>query len=177
MSGIETINPQSVKAQSAGKVAGVGKDFNAFLGAAEAFAPAGATAGQMYSSPNAQAVLSAAFSGVSTLNAQTGGATGGYAATSAPSLAFGGGVAAPGGMVSAGYKSNTLVPGANNPVVPGANGFSQGDLINSMHQNSLQLLELQATMQSHLQESNTKSNILSADHRARMAMIEKFTAR
>ena len=50
-------------------------------------------------------------------------------------------------------------------------------MINTMNQNNLQLLELQATMQSNMQGWTTKSNVLSADHRARMAMIEKFTAR
>ena len=67
--------------------------------------------------------------------------------------------------------------GGSSAVVPGTEGFSQWDLINTMNQNNLQLLELQATMQSNMQGWNTKSNILSADHRARMAMIEKFTAR
>ena len=46
-----------------------------------------------------------------------------------------------------------------------------------MNQNNLQLIELQAIMQSNMQTWNTKSNILSADHRAKMSMIEKFTAR
>ena len=67
--------------------------------------------------------------------------------------------------------------GGTAAAVPGYDGFSQSDMINTMNQNNLQLLELQATMQSNMQAWNTKSNILSADHRARMAMIEKFTAR
>ena len=66
---------------------------------------------------------------------------------------------------------------SNSSVVSGTDGFSQMDMINTMNQNNLQLLELQAVMQSNMQQWNTKSNILSADHRARMAMIEKFTAR
>jgi len=51
------------------------------------------------------------------------------------------------------------------------------DMIEAMRAENLQLLELQAMMQSNMQTWTTKSNILSADHRARMRMIEKFSAR
>jgi hypothetical protein len=44
-----------------------------------------------------------------------------------------------------------------------------------MNVNNLKLLELQAVKRT-ICRLETKSNIQSADHRARMAMIEKFTA-
>jgi len=53
----------------------------------------------------------------------------------------------------------------------------QQELMQTMNANNLKLLELQALMQSNMQSWTTKSNILSADHRARMSMIEKFSAR
>ena len=174
MAGIETINPLAIKAGSKPKAMSTGKDFNAFLGAVEAFAPAGATAGQMYGDVNSSTVLGAAFSGVSTLNAQTAG--GGV-----PSFAHGTGASYAGGGFGGGFAGTPAfskgVAGGGQAVVAGTNGFNRADLVNSLHSNSLELLELQATMQTHLQQSNIKSNILSADHRARMSMIEKFTAR
>ena len=128
----------------------------------------------VYGNSSSAAVLGAAFSGVSATNAQFAGG--------GSSAAFGGtpSIAADGGMglryQTAGTSGTGMLdPNAN--VVPGSDGMSQMDLINTMNQNNLQLLELQAVMQNNMQSWNTKSNILSADHRARMAMIEKFTAR
>lgn len=148
------------------------KDFNAFLGAADAMSGTAVTAGQLYGSPNAATVLGAAFSGVSQLSAISG--SGSY-----PSYAAGYDM---GGYAGLKYSSSAMpsgVPGSSgsSSVIPGTEGFSQWDMINTMNSNNLQLLELQALMQSNMQSWNTKSNILSADHRARMAMIEKFTAR
>ena len=140
------------------------KSFDSFLGPtgiggiADAFGGAAVTAGQLYGGTNAQTVLSSAFSGISSLNAM--------GANSYSSLKY-----------SGSYMPSGIPGGGSSAVVPGTEGFSQWDLINTMNQNNLQLLELQATMQSNMQGWNTKSNILSADHRARMAMIEKFTAR
>ncbi|MBI4212514.1 MAG: hypothetical protein HY540_07750 [Deltaproteobacteria bacterium] len=167
MSGIAEIRPNDIKAQSTSKGLGTTKDFNAFLGAVDAFGPAGATATQMYGDVNSATVLSAAFSGVSSLRAQT-----------APSYAYGG-AAMTGDYTQAMLKGGSpgLAGGGANPVIPGTEGFSQADMINTMNQNNLQLLELQAVLQSNMQAWNTKSNILSADHRARMTMIEKFTVR
>jgi len=150
----------------ASKAKGFGGDFNVMLDAVSAMGPTASTAAGMYGSTNSSAVLAAAFSGITTGAQSLGGAS----MTSTPSFA--------GGM-GAQYASTgslgSLDPNA--PVVPGTEGFSQMDMINTMNQNNLQLLELQATMQSNMQGWTTKSNILSADHRARMAMIEKFTAR
>jgi hypothetical protein len=134
---------------------------NAMLDAVGAFEGTAATAMGMYGGNGAAAptVLAAAFSGVNSYNAHAAGT---------PSFASGGmnSMTAPG-----------LLPGSGSAVVPGTEGFNQMDMINTMNQNNLQLLELQAVMQTNMQGWNTKSNILSADHRARMAMIEKFTAR
>jgi len=159
----------------AAKIRGVkamGTDFGGMLDMAGAMSPVASTAGQLYGNNSSAAVLAAAFSGV-TAGAQTmssGGQLASYGMT--PSYAGGYGVSAQvtGSGTLGGLNSST-------EVIPGAEGFTQMDMINSMNQNNLQLLELQATMQSNMQGWNTKSNILSADHRARMAMIEKFTAR
>ena len=180
--GINPINPnaiaQAVKANTSRTQT---KGFNAFLGAASAskgvsditggisaFADAGMLGAQQAGmGSNAQAVLAAAFSGTSAAGSAFGG-------SSYMSAGFGGSSAM--GPTFAKYTSG--MPGsATTSVVPGTEGFTQADLINTMNQNNLQLLELQAMMQSNMQAWNTKSNILSADHRARMAMIEKFTAR
>ncbi len=149
----------------ASKIKGVGgADFGGMLDAVSAMGPTTTTATQMYGGSNASAVLSAAFSGIAA-GAQSLGTT--------PSFASGYGAGAH--FASTTGTLGTLDPNA--PVVPGTEGYSQMDLINTMNQNNLQLLELQATMQSNMQGWTTKSNILSADHRARMSMIEKFTAR
>lgn len=149
--------PSALKASSIGG----GGDFNVMLDAVSAMGPAASMAvGQ---SSNASAVLAAAFSGI-TSGAQSFGA---------PSYAAGGAVGF--GAQTAGGSLGSLDPNA--PVVPGTEGFSQMDMITTMNDNNLELLNLQATMQSNMQGWTTKSNILSADHRARMAMIEKFTAR
>lgn len=174
--GIDPINPVAIqKAVKASSAKGLTKDFNAFLGAADAMAPATMTGAQMYSgNVNASTVLASAFSGIGQLNSLT-----------APSFAAGAGVGYNGSPI-AGYGSlkysgqamTGAAAGTGDGSLFGTNtGFSQMDMVNTMNQNNLQLLELQAVMQSNMQAWNTKSNILSADHRARMAMIEKFTAR
>ena len=148
------------------------KDFDSFLGAVDAMGGAATTAGSMYGPANASAVLSSAFSGVSQLGAISG--NGSY-----PSYAAGYDM---GGYAGMKYSSTSMASGVagtsgSGSVIPGTDNFTQMDMINTMNQNNMQLLELQAVMQSNMQSWNTKSNILSADHRARMAMIEKFTAR
>lgn len=172
MGHIETVNPAEIQQQgkATGKAMSTSKDFNSWLQAADAMSPMGYTINEQYgsSAPTSQAVLASAFSGVQSTSAVTSDAA--YA----PSFA-GGGMGDYGPR--AGLYQTVGGAGGSDPVIPGAAGFSTGDLINSMNQNNLHLLELQATMQSNMQAWNTKSNILSADHRARMAMIEKFTAR
>ena len=172
---IETINPLAIKqGAKANKVKGVygtsyggtpsygmssPSGFDSVMGAVGAMEGVSAATAGLYGGVNSSTVLAAAFSGVNTYNVQGGGT---------PSFASG-------GMNS--LSGPSLMPGGSSAVVPGTDGFSQSDMINTMNQNNLQLLELQATMQSNMQSWNTKSNILSADHKARMAMIEKFTAR
>lgn len=177
--GYKIVNPDQIKAQGLNNKSKGTKtkayavsDFDATMGAISAMAPMATATNQVYGgSPNSGAVLAAAFGGINELGAQRGG-FGGYAGASyggAPYMAAGFGAQYAGGSIG------TLDPNA--PVVPGTEGFTHMDMINTMNQNNLQLLELQAVMQSNMQGWNTKSNILSADHRARMAMIEKFTAR
>ncbi len=172
--GINAINPSAIEQAVRKKSVTVQKDFNAFLGAADAMSGAALTAGSMYGSANAATVLGAAFSGVSQLNSLPG--MSGY-----PSMAAGYNLSSTGfygyGKYASEYMPSGIPGSSSSAVIPGTEGFTQWDLINTMNQNNLQLLELQAVMQSNMQAWNTKSNILSADHRARMAMIEKFTAR
>lgn len=159
------------------KAMGSGADFSGMMDAINAMGTTAGTATQMYGSSNSSAVLAAAFSGINAASAQ--GLGGGTPYMASGSMGMGGGT----GMMTAGMKGMATdsglggVSSGSTPVVAGTEGFSQMDMINTMNQNNLQLLELQAVMQSNMQSWNTKSNILSADHRARMAMIEKFTAR
>lgn len=180
MAGLDAVNPLSIQeAQkgSTGKSARVGKDadFGAFLGAAEAFAPTATTAGQMYGDPNSSAVLGAAFSGVTSLRQQTGGVGAGYAVPSYSTGGFGGDANLV--TMGGGYNKGSYLADPNAPLVPGAEGYTNADLMSNLQQSSMHLLETQALLQNHMQESNIKSNILSAKHRADMSMIEKFTAR
>ncbi len=148
--------PKASKLQSVG-----GSDFGGMLDAVSAMGSTASTTSQMYGSSNSSAVLAAAFSGIAA-GAETMGSS---------------------SMSSTGFGAQTISNGTlgtldpNAAVVSGTDGYSQMDLINTMNQNNLQLLELQATMQNNMQGWTTKSNILQADHRARMTMIEKFTAR
>lgn len=168
---LEVINPlaveKSAKLQSIGKTKGAGENFGAMLDAVNAMAPAASTANQVYGSQSSQAVLAAAFSGLGA-GSQAFSAGGGT-----PSYAGG----FNGGSKSMGLTTTAGAGGLGTPVFGTDTGFSQMDMINTMNQNNMGLLEMQAVMQSNMQEWNTKSNILSADHRSRMAMIEKFTAR
>lgn len=110
------------------------------------------------------AVLSAAFGGTSQAMGMYSGSP--YAK------------AGPGTLSLPGMEDVSMVPGGGgDSVIPGTEGFSQADLINSMNQNNLKLLELQALMQSNMQAWNTKSNILNADHRVKTTMIEKLSPR
>lgn len=133
---------------------------------------------QSTGSVNAATVLNAAFTSFPAAAAS-------FAGSPAPSWAASYGATTPwmsspnamGGIPGLGGSYPTtqgLVSGGQ--AVPGTN-LSQFQLMEVMNQNNLRLIELQALMQSNMQVWNTKSNILSADHRAKMAMIEKFTAR
>ncbi len=177
----EMFRGKGVKAQGVGRAKAMSTDFAPMLDAASAAGTTASTASQMYGSSTSTAVLAAAFSGMGAINSlsSNSGASYGAGMGGTPYLTAG-----MGGMYGgSGASAQTLGSGnlggvdPNAPVVAGTEGFSQMDMINTMNQNNLQLLQLQAVMQSNMQGWNTKSNILSADHRARMAMIEKFTAR
>lgn len=177
-----TLNPQAVRSGAKRQIkatgVGGGTDFGVMLDAVGAMGSAAATAGQMYGDTTSAAVLGAAFSGIGASSQQLastgasygGGLYGGTTASGAPYLAAG-----------MDYKAGTIGIGGlsdpNSQAIPGAEGMSQMELVQTMNQNNLQLLELQAVMQNNMQAWNTKSNILSADHRSRMSMIEKFTGR
>ena len=164
---IESINPQAIQKNLMTKgVKAQGTGFSDVMNGIGAMAPAGMMAAQSYSSSTPNAVITAAFSGVQ----------------AAAGIGGGGGAGGGSPYMSAGFSGNlkgVSVDGSASSasVIPGTDNFSQMDMVNTMNQNNLQLLELQATMQNNMQGWNTKSNILSADHRARMAMIEKFTTR
>lgn len=166
------IEPQKIEAGVKAQKASVGKDFAPFLGAADAMAPfAGQTTYFASGSPGAATVLQSAFTGVPAAAAAFSGAQ--YAGGWGGSGGFGAYAEYP-GMFGVGKYSGV---GTTTGGLPGDSTVDQATLMNTMNQNNLKLLELQAVMQSNMQAWNTKSNILSADHRARMSMIEKFTAR
>ncbi|MBI4365563.1 MAG: hypothetical protein HY543_01970 [Deltaproteobacteria bacterium] len=146
------------KAATAGKAA-----FGDILGA---FAPlAGELTYQASGSPNAAAVLHAAFSGYG----QAFGGARGYSGAVLGDLP---------GMMGAprnGTFGGTPYGNASFDPVPGLEGVSQAELIDQMNTNNLQLLELQAVMQNNMQQWNTKSNILKSVHESKMALIQKFT--
>jgi len=191
------INPKAIKAQMVqgkkGMVGppsttggGFGTAMNSAFGATSAAGPA------MYefmwqggASDTALTVLNAAFSGMNALQqpgggmAMTGMGMGGMggmgSAGTVPGMMGTGRYSTTGGFMD-GAKGQFGVqdPNATNIDDPAS---YQYELMQTMNSNNLKLLELQALMQSNMQSWTTKSNILSADHRARMAMIEKFSAR
>jgi len=170
---IDHIDPKAIRAQVVGgggfKKSTVGFG-TSMLDAANAMATPAATAGGMYGGNTALAAINAAFSGFGTLGATMASGGGGMGASVSGGM-YGG---------APGFAAQSIgavgLSGANSAVY-GSDGMTQMDMLNTMNQNNLQLLELQAVMQSNMQGWNTKSNILSADHRARMAIVEKFTTR
>lgn len=175
---IESVNPLAVKQEmaKASKTKSSGEFGSVLMDAITGAEAASSTAVGMYGGVNSQAVLTAAFSGVNAYNSQAGGSTP-YMSSS-----MGGGTHLASTDMSAlmggpGAGGDAYGDAANTPVVAGTSGYSQADLINQMNQNSLTLLTLQAKLQVGMQDANTKSNILSADHKAKMAVIEKFAAR
>lgn len=181
------IKNEAKKTTAKAQGAPVDSNFDSFLGAMNAMTPTATMTmeGATGSTP-AAAILNGAFTGVSGAAGaygygQAGGAGGGYGG-------FGSLSEYPGMMgvgsygTSVGYAGGYKATTSGDSVIPGTGGAGgpalyTSDLINSMNTNNLKLLELQAVMQSNMQAWNTKANILSADHRARMAMIEKFAVR
>lgn len=148
-----------------------GDGFGMIMDAAMALAPVGGAINNAYGNSIGATALASAFSGMQAGAGAMGGGGMSYAS---------GGIS-PAPMMAAGFGGGKGMgmPNAEQPLFPGTGdtGMSQMDMVNTMNQNNLQLLELQAVMQNNMQGWNTKSNILSADHRARMTMIEKFTVR
>jgi hypothetical protein len=163
---LNTINmAKSAKAARVGQ-----KDFGVALAGADAMLGVAEATGQA-SSTTAGAVLSAAFGGI-------GAAGSAMSQYNAPS--FAGGMTNMSSLASYGSSDVSSILGtssSSSSVIAGTDGYTQADLINSMNQNNLQLLELQALMQSNMQAWNTKSNILNADHRVKTTMIEKLSPR
>jgi hypothetical protein len=159
------IDTSSIKRGVKGSRVGTGKSFDTALATMGAV---GDTLGAAGIGSKPAAVISAAFSGMQA------GAT-----------SFGGGYGA--GLGGTNVYASAGIPGmdgltgisgsSTDAVVPGTEGFTQADMINTMNANNLKLLELQALMQSNMQAWNTKSNILNADHRVKTTMIEKLSPR
>lgn len=161
---LNTINmARTAKASRVGQ-----KNFGVALAGADAMLGVASVAGGT-GNQKAAAVLSAAFGGIGA----AGAAMGQY---NAPMFAGGLGNMATTGFSGLGGGS-AISGGTGGSIIPGTDNFSQADMINSMNQNNLQLLELQAMMQSNMQAWNTKSNILNADHRVKTTMIEKLSPR
>ncbi len=179
---LDPINPQDIQRvqnqpQQTPRAKG---EFADIMGGVSAMSPfATEFTRQATGNVNAATVLNAAFSSFpGAASAFSGGApswsSAGYSATPYGPGAYAG---YQGGIPGLSMQYGvTQPPVSAGQAVPGTN-MSQAQLMEVMNQNNLQLIELQAIMQSNMQVWNTKSNILSADHRAKMSMIEKFTAR
>lgn len=180
---LNPINPVEIQrraAQPSRPLQAKAMEFGDFLGGVSAMTPlATEMTRQATGSVNAATVLNAAFTSFpAAASAFAGGAAPSWASAQmypygGSSQLYGGG----GGIPNLGgsYPTQAGLDGGNQ-VVPGTN-MTQFQMVEIMNQNNMRLMELQALMQSNMQVWNTKSNILSADHRAKMAMIEKFTAR
>jgi hypothetical protein len=194
---VKNLRVEPNKISSKGKAMGPGDNFDSLLGAMAAMEPMNTELMyQATGSSNAAAVLHGAFTGVTGAASAYGyggvggspyaaaggyGGYGGFGALSEyPGMMGVGSYGTSGGYVTGGKGLNDFsspLPSNVGGSTQAGTGLPTQELINSMNVNNLKLLELQAVMQSNMQAWNTKSNILSADHRARMAMIEKFTAR
>lgn len=176
-----TINPKSIKSGVVKAASGSSKAvFPEVMHDISAMGPAMMELGHQATggSNTAGAVLNAAFSGIQVaggMQAMNYGGIGGYGAYSAgvPGMMGVGGHSTATGFAKGAspYGVTSVGTGVDDPAQ------YQQELMTTMNSNNLKLLELQAMMQSNMQSWTTKSNILSADHRARMSMIEKFTAR
>ncbi len=187
------IDPKAIQVEAVKKSTGVDKakgisSFNAYMSSANALGPfAGELTYQTSGNVNAATVLSAAFSSFpAAASAFAGyGAPPSYAAGYSMGMGMGGtitdqqvpGLGGSPGIMRAAYTPGAIGTSGSTPVTPDNPNFTQAELLQTMNQNNLALLELQAVMQSNMQQWNTKSNVLSADHRAKMSLIEKFTAR
>lgn len=181
---LNLVNPIEIQRRASGSATAKtsnarGMEFGDFLGGVSALTPfATEFTRQSTGNVNAATVLNAAFTSFP-------GAASSFAGGAAPSWALASGMGpgywggpAPYGMPGLGahYPSQQGLVSGSAQAVPGTN-LSQFQMMEIMNQNNLRLIELQALMQSNMQVWNTKANILSADHRAKMSIVEKFTAR
>ncbi|MBU4485229.1 hypothetical protein KKA47_07415 [bacterium] len=181
------IDSQQIKGSSPKGVQSLsGNKFNAYLG--PAFAETAAlSVYQGTGNNNAAAVLHSAFTAFPQASGAFGGGAGypGAYGTSPGMMGVGSynsvnSMMGVGGYGTAGGAKYTSTMGSdpyNSQGGVAGTGVGTMELVGSLNESNLQLLELQAVMQSNMQQWTTRSNILSADHRARMSMIEKFTAR
>lgn len=174
---LNPINPQEIqKGQNLpSRPSGAkGMEFGDFLAGVSAMTPfATEFTRQSTGNVNAATVLNAAFSSFPAAASAFSGQAPSWARASSVGPY---GQMYPGGIPGLDNTQGQPMPVSGGSVVPGTN-MDQAQLMEVMNQNNLHLIELQALMQSNMQVWNTKSNILSADHRAKMSMIEKFTAR
>lgn len=180
---VPKIDPNVIKAE-AKRVVLPKAAFSDVMVGASAMGPATAElVGQWSGGSNmAGAVLNAAFSGIDVAGGM-GARAGMYSSYGDTPGIFGASrYTTQYPAYTSGYKFGDSTSAAGTSVSGGYGTTAGTDvdpawLMQTMNQNNLQLLELQAMMQSNMQSWTTKSNILSADHRARMSMVEKFTAR
>lgn len=174
-----------VKSAGKGTIKAQGMEFGDFLAGVSAMTPfATEFTRQATGDVNATNVINAAFASFpAASSAFAGGAAPSWSQASLNPYGM------PPAFSTPGYGLGSSMPGLaehspqthglaspNTEIAPGT-GMTQFQLMEVMNQNNLKLIELQAIMQSNMQTWNTKSNILSADHRAKMSMVEKFTAR
>lgn len=171
--------------QPKGAIKAQGMEFGDFLAGVSAMTPfATEFTRQSTGDVNATNVINAAFASFpASASAFAGGAGPGFSQASLSpyglpaSAQFASGGYSTGMPGFAGHDPQTHGLGSPNAEVAPGTGMTQFQLMETMNQNNLKLIELQAIMQSNMQTWNTKSNILSADHRAKMSMVEKFSAR
>lgn len=164
------IDPREIQAKvSRGKAQTVNPSgFGATMDAVGALAPfAGEATAQATGNVNAASVLHAAFTAMPQAYAS---GTGGM---------YSGGLNMASGMDELGmygaFRHSTVNPVASGD--PSGLGVSQGQMIEKMNSNNLQLLGLQATLQNNMQSWSTKSNVLKSSYEAKMNMIQKFSVR
>jgi len=156
--GINSFSKAMVSAQkdTVGDVTGVVGAFGNTVGQATYFGTGNS---------GAASVLSSAFSAMPEAYA-AGSGGGGYGY-------YGGGGSVLGktaGLDSSSYGGSAAAGGVTGDL-------SSSELMSAMNSNSMKLLMLQAQIQDHSQSTNMRSQIMSADHNAKRAIIEKLNGR
>lgn len=166
------VSPKGIGARSKASITGT--PFGDILSIAGALAP---TVGEMtYQSTgnsNAASVLHSAFSALPGAYAAGGGGMGAYGMGSSPGMYGTASYSTVGGGMGGYGASSELGQGGSTQM----GQPDQAQLIDTMNQNNLHLLELQAVMQNNMQQWTTKSNIYKSIHDAKMAIVQHFAAR